>query len=91
MNYIKDEKANLLTIRDPMVCVVDDTYYITGTQPPYWSGINNGVHLWSSKDLINFTDHGLILKREDMPENMWEPEHLRPRSSSVICLRIGCR
>ena len=69
--YISDESSNLITIRDPMIVVVGDTYYLTGTQPPYWEGINEGVHLWSSKDLIHFTDHGLILKREDMPENMW--------------------
>ncbi|MBR2949087.1 MAG: family 43 glycosylhydrolase [Lachnospiraceae bacterium] len=69
--YIKDESANLLTIRDPQIMVVGDTYYLTGTQPPYWEGPNAGVHLWSTKDLEHFTDHGLILKREDMPEHMW--------------------
>jgi len=69
--YITDEQANLLTIRDPMVVVLGDTYYLTGTQPPYWEGVNDGVHLWSSKDLEHFTDHGLILKRADMPEDMW--------------------
>ena len=69
--YIKDESANLNTIRDPQILVVGDTYYLTGTQPPYWEGPNAGVHLWSSKDLEHFTDHGLILKRDDMPESMW--------------------
>lgn len=69
--YITDESANLITIRDPMIVVVGDTYYLTGTQPPYWGGVNDGVHLWSSKDLVHFTDHGLILKRADMPEEMW--------------------
>lgn len=74
MNYntlIKDESANFCTIRDPMIVVVGDTYYLTGTQPPYWNGDNAGVHLWSSKDLEHFTDHGLILKRDDMPPEMW--------------------
>ena len=69
--YISDEAAGLLTLRDPMVLVHDGTYYLTGTQPPYWDGENAGVRLWSSKDLVHFTDHGLILKREDMPEDMW--------------------
>ena len=68
---IRDEHANLLTIRDPMILPVGDTYYLTGTQPPYWQGANDGVHLWSTKDLVHFEDHGLILKREDMPEAMW--------------------
>jgi len=68
---IKDEHANLLTIRDPMILPVEDTYYLIGTQPPYWEGINDGVHMWSSKDLEHFTYHGLIVKREDIPEDMW--------------------
>ena len=71
--YISDENAGLVTMRDPMVLVYGDTYYLTGTQPPYWDneGDNAGVHLWSSKDLVHFTDHGLILKRSDMTEDMW--------------------
>ena len=69
--YISDEKAGLSTMRDPMVMVHGDTYYLTGTQPPYWDGYNDGVHLWSSKDMISFTYHGLILKRSDMTEDMW--------------------
>ena len=68
---IYDAEANLLTIRDPMILPVGDTYYLTGTQPPYWQGVNAGVHLWSTKDLEHYTDHGLILKREDMPEDLW--------------------
>lgn len=54
-----------------MILPVGDTYYLTGTQPPYWEGDNAGVHLWSSKDLKHFTDHGLIIKWADMPESMW--------------------
>ena len=69
--YICDPSAQLETIRDPMITVVGDTYYLTGTQPPYWSGENAGMHLWSSKDLKHFTNHGLIVRREDMPEEMW--------------------
>ena len=69
--YIYDEKANLTTLRDPMILPDGDTYYMTGTQPPYWNGINDGVHLWSSKDLKNWTDHGNILKRSELPEDFW--------------------
>ena len=69
--YISDEKSGLITMRDPMIMVYDGTYYLVGTQPPYWDGDNQGVHLWSSKDLVDFTDHGFILRREDMPEDMW--------------------
>ena len=68
---IYDEAGGLLTIRDPMILPLGDTYYLTGTQPPYWDGENDGVHLWSSKDLKHFTHHGLMIARADMPESMW--------------------
>ena len=66
INYIIDKYANLITIRDPMFVIVGDTYYLTGTQPSYWKGINNGVHLWSTKDLKNYNYHGIILSRNDI-------------------------
>lgn len=71
MAYITDPDANLTTIRDPMITVVGDTYYLTGTQPPYWEGENAGMHLWSTKDLKHFAYHGIIVKRADMPEDIW--------------------
>ena len=69
--YIRDTAAGLETIRDPMIMVVGDTYYLTGTQPPYWQGENAGMHLWSSKDLTHFTNLGLIIDREKLPEDLW--------------------
>lgn len=43
---IIDEHAGLLTIRDPMILPVCGTYYMTGTQPPYWTGENDDGSLW---------------------------------------------
>ena len=71
LKFTMDKLGNLITIRDPMIVVVGDTYYITGTQPPYWRGPNDGVRLWSSKDMKTFTYHGIILARTDIPEEMW--------------------
>ena len=88
-NYITDENAKLTTIRDPMVLVDGDTYYLTGTQPPYWEGDHTGVHLWSSKDMEHFTYHGIILARADMPESMWcrdrfwAPELFKTKNGSI--------
>ena len=74
INYILDKYANLITIRDPMFVIVGDTYYLTGTQPSYWKGINDGVRLWSTKDLKNYEYHGIILSRNDIPEDSWGRE-----------------
>ena len=35
---IRDESTGLITIRDPMILPVGDTYYLTGTQPPLLDG-----------------------------------------------------
>ncbi len=69
--YIIDKEAGLETIRDPMVALIDGKYYLTGTQPPYWTGENAGVHLWFSEDLKHWTDLGVVIKRDDMPASMW--------------------
>lgn len=69
--YLIDENAGLTTLRDPMIMIVGDTYYLTGTQQPYWKGPNAVVHLWSTKDMVHFTDHGNILARADMSEDFW--------------------
>ncbi len=69
--YIYDESANLTTLRDPMILLDGDTYYMTGTQEPYWKGANDGVHLWSSRDLENWVDHGNMIKRSDLPADFW--------------------
>ena len=53
--YIRDTAAGLKPIRDPMIMVVGDTYYLTGTQPPYWRGENAGMHLWSSTPFAGMT------------------------------------
>jgi len=69
--YIYDKEAGLETIRDPMIALINGRYYLTGTQPPYWEGPNDGVRLWSSDDLEHWTSHGVVVKRADMPESMW--------------------
>ena len=93
--YIIDESAGLTTMRDPMILVHDGRYYLTGTQPPYWEGVNDGVRMWSSADLEHWEDHGLILKREDMPEDLWcrdrfwAPELFE--ADGVFYLTFNCR
>ncbi len=70
-DYIYDDSANLLSLRDPMVVVVGDTYYMTGTQMPHWKGVSDGVSLWSTKDFKQWTCHGLVFARACMPESTW--------------------
>ena len=69
--FLYDAKAGLTTLRDPMIIVYHDMYYLTGTQAPYWEGPNEGVRLWRSRDLKNWENLGLILKRADLKEDFW--------------------
>ena len=39
-------------IRDPFILLDGDTYYLTGTIPPYWNGKSEGVKLWKNGDVI---------------------------------------
>lgn len=54
---------NEISIRDPNILYFNDTYYMTGTT----SG--NGFLGYSSKDLVNWTSHGLIYERN--VSNWW--------------------
>lgn len=94
--YVYDEKADLLSLRDPMILLDGDTYYLTGTQPPYWDGLNDGVHLWSSPNLKYWTDCGNILKRTDLAESFWgidrfwAPELFKTKDNQYILSFNAC-
>ena len=58
-------------IRDPFILLEGDTYYLTGSIPPYWNGKSAGVKLWKSPDLLHWEEVGFLLRRSAAPENAW--------------------
>lgn len=58
-------------IRDPYIILEGDTYYLTGTIPPYWNGKSEGVKLWKSDDLQNWEEVGFILHRSLADNDSW--------------------
>lgn len=58
-------------IRDPFILLDGDTYYLTGTTPPFWDGNSNGVFLWKSDDLLRWEEVGFILHRSCANEKDW--------------------
>lgn len=83
------------TIRDPFIILVGDTYYLTGTTPPYWDGTSPGVRLWKSSDLLHWSEVGFILHRSVAEENdwfrdyWWAPEiHMK---DNKFYLTVNCR
>ena len=48
----------------------------TGEKCPYW---HHGVRLYSSRDLYNWHDEGMIVPESDDPSNPFFPEHIMDR------------
>ena len=68
-------------IRDPFILPLDGRWYMTGT---YWEDEGGarrwpGVMLWSSDDLLDWRQEGIILENASVPwfsERLWAPEIL---------------
>lgn len=82
-------------IRDPFILLEGDTYYLTGTIPPFWDGTSEGVKLWKSDDLLNWEEIGFILHRSVANDNdwfrdyWWAPEiH---KTNGRFYLTVNCR
>ena len=89
------DPETVTTIRDPFITLVDGTYFLTGTTPPYWDGKSEGVRLWKSDDLLHWQDLGFILHRSVASEkswfrdNWWAPEiH---RKNGRFYLTVNCK
>ena len=70
-------------LRDPSICRgPDGTWYLTATVEPFW-GFNQGIKLWKSPDLTNWTALGFVWKYGESPwhkkflaakKPLWAPE-----------------
>ena len=60
-------------LRDTSICRgPDGTWYLTGTVEPFW-GFNEGIKLWKSPDLTNWTALGFVWKYGASP---WHKKYL---------------
>lgn len=89
-------------VRDPCICLgPDGNYYLTGTTGyPTWWKTNEGIRLWRSPDLKNWTDLGLVWKIEDGTwqkkmhgdlRALWAPEihYLKGTFWLTYCMNFG--
>ena len=70
-------------LRDTSLCRgPDGTWYLTGTVPPFWA-FNEGIKIWKSPDLTNWTGLGFVWKYGASPwhkpylekkKPLWAPE-----------------
>ncbi len=63
-------------LRDTSICLgPDGTYYLTGTVEPFWAD-NQGIKLWKSPDLTNWTALGFVWKYGASP---WHQKYLEAK------------
>jgi xylan 1,4-beta-xylosidase len=68
------------SMRDHCILKVGERWYMTGTSQPIWSGINPGVRLMVSDDLLNWRDTTWIIDAKALPAEcpyngrFWAPE-----------------
>jgi hypothetical protein len=67
-----------MPLRDPSVCRgPDGTWYLTGTVEPFY-GFNEGIKIWSSRDLTSWTPLGFVWK---YGESAWHKPYLDKKMS----------
>ncbi|MBE6719786.1 MAG: hypothetical protein E7571_03890 [Ruminococcaceae bacterium] len=82
-------------IRDPFILLDGDTYYLTGTIPPYWNGKSEGVKLWKSSDLLHWEEVGFILHRSVANADSWYRDYWWApeihKKNGRFYLTVNCR
>lgn len=63
-------------LADPHVLTHDGTYYMYGTYTPGYPNMPDGIPVYISKDLVNWTAHGWALHPDDSwgDQQFWAPE-----------------
>jgi beta-xylosidase len=70
-------RLNAPPLRDTSICRGPDAWYLTGTVPPFF-GFNEGIQIWRSPDLTNWTGLGFVWKYGGSP---WHKPYLEKKKS----------
>jgi len=58
-----------LALRDHFILKAGGRWYCTGTSMPVWTGLNPGVRLLVSDDLLNWEHHAWLIEANKLPKN----------------------
>ena len=58
-----------MAMRDHQILRVGDIWYMTGTAAPYWRGLNPGVRLFSSTNLLDWTFETWLIDAAKLPDD----------------------
>ncbi|MGM9609839.1 MAG: family 43 glycosylhydrolase [Eubacteriales bacterium] len=62
------------------------TGYATGERAPAW---HHGVCMYSSRDLCNWKNEGIIMRESDDPEDPFYPDNIMDRPHIIYCEKTG--
>src|ERR1051325_7449656 len=84
-------------MRDHQILKVGDTWYMTGTSPPFWKGRHPGVRLFLSQDLLKWSFHSWLVDASKLPDDcfyngrFWAPEIHRAHGRFYLTVNSGGR
>lgn len=73
-------RDSAIAMRDHFIIKVDKKWFCVGTSEPVWTGLNPGVRLLVSDDLINWKQHSFLIDAKTLPPDcpyngrFWAPE-----------------
>jgi beta-xylosidase len=85
------------SMRDHQILKVGDTWYMTGSTPPYWTLPNPGVRLFTSRDLLHWTFHSWLIDASKLSDDcfyrgrFWAPEIHRAHNRFYLTVNTGNR
>jgi xylan 1,4-beta-xylosidase len=72
-----------ISMRDHFIIKVRNKWYCVGTSNPVWTGLNPGVRLLVSEDLVHWQQYSWLIDAGKLPAGcpyngrFWAPERLR--------------
>lgn len=73
-------RDSAISMRDHFIIKVYDKWYCVGTSEPVWTGLNPGVRLLVSADLVHWKQHSFLIDAKTLPADcpyngrFWAPE-----------------
>ncbi|MEO7767899.1 MAG: family 43 glycosylhydrolase, partial [Ferruginibacter sp.] len=73
-------RDSAISMRDHFIIKVDKKWYCVGTSEPVWTGLNPGVRLLVSEDMIHWKQHSFLIDAKTLPADcpyngrFWAPE-----------------
>ena len=88
-------RDNAMSMRDHQILKVGDRWFMTGTSAPYWKGLNPGVRLFSSSNLLDWKFENWLIDSAKLADDcfykgrFWAPEIHRAHDRFWLTVNSG--